>query len=43
MFNNNICIITKCNHCSAFNLDYKNVRVKLALESLMQILVVAYQ
>ena len=40
---NSVCIISKCNHCNSYNLDYRNVRVKLDFQSLIQILSVAYQ
>ncbi len=40
---NNVCIISKCNYCNSFSLEYKNVRVRLDLEALIRILTVAYQ
>ena len=38
-----VCIIQKCNHCNSYNLDYKNVRVKLDFNALINLLSVAYQ
>ena len=40
---NNVCIIAKCSHCNSYYLDYKNVRIKLEFQAMVQLLSVAYQ